>query len=83
MVATRRANLFHGSAISLIGGPREQDHPTLWDEAARASLDTITWQGRAVRVPPLDLHVLYARLMFRNDHVRAIMAYRARVGTTT
>ena len=81
-VATRQANLFHGCGISVIGGLLEQDHPTLWDEAARATLDTVTWRGRAVRVPTLDLHVWYARGMFRNDHVRAIMAYRAKTATT-
>jgi hypothetical protein len=77
VVATRSATLFRGSGISVIGGPLEQDHPTLWDASARAALDTVAWQGRDVRVPPLDLHVWYARGMFRNDQVRAIMAYRS------
>jgi hypothetical protein len=36
------------------------DHRTRWDAAARAALDTVTWQGRSVRVPPLDLQVGYA-----------------------
>ena len=51
--------------------------PTLWDAAARASLETVTWRDRPVRVPPLPLQLLYARMMFRNDHVRAINAYLA------
>jgi hypothetical protein len=78
-VATRYGTLFHGCAISVIAGMKEQPgRPTLWDAAARASLETVTWRDRPVRVPPLPLQLMYARMMFRNDHVRAINAYLAR-----
>jgi hypothetical protein len=77
-VATRKGHLFHGCAIWTIAGMKEQPtRPTLWDAAARASLDTVTWRDREVRVPPIELQLLYARMMFRNDHVRAINAYLA------
>ena len=78
-VATRYGTLFHGCAISVIAGMKEQPgRPTLWDAAARASLETVTWRDRPVPVPPLPLQLMYARMMFRNDHVRAINAYLAR-----
>jgi hypothetical protein len=49
--------------------------PTLWDAAARRTLDTVIWHDREIRVPEIQLQLLYARMMFRNDHVRAINAY--------
>lgn len=77
-VASRGGTLFHGCAVSVIAGMKEQPgRPTLWDAAARAVLETVTWRDRKVRVPPLDLQLMYARMMFRNDHVRAINAYLA------
>ena len=77
-VATRKGHLFQGCAIWIIAGMKEQPtRPTLWDGAARASLETVTWRDREVRVPPIELQLLYARMMFRNDHVRAINAYLA------
>ena len=51
--------------------------PTLWDAAARQTLDTMTWRDREIRVPPVQLQLVYARMMFRNDHVRAINAHLA------
>ena len=79
-VATRYGTLFHGCGISVIAGMLEQPgRPTLWDAAARASLDTVTWHDRPVRVPALPTQLMYARMMFRNDHVRAISAHLAAV----
>lgn len=77
-VATRTGDLFHGCGISLVAGMKEQPgRPTLWDAAARQTLDTVAWHDREIRVPSIQLQLLYARMMFRNDHVRAINAFLA------
>jgi hypothetical protein len=76
-VATRTGTLFYGCSISVIGGMHEQQMPTPWDAAARAALDTVVWQGRELRVPPLASQLRHARNMYRNDHVRAILAFNA------
>jgi hypothetical protein len=72
-VATRWGTLFRRCPIAVIGGMHDQGTPRPWDSAARASLDTVRWDGRELRVPPLRSQLLQARLMFRNDHVRAML----------
>jgi hypothetical protein len=77
-VATRSGLLFHGCTISVVGGLHDQRWPRPWDSAARAALETVTWQDRDLRVPPLDAMLVQARAMYRNDHARAILAHNAR-----
>ncbi|MGH9209725.1 MAG: hypothetical protein ACRD2C_03485 [Acidimicrobiales bacterium] len=77
-VATRSGLLFRGCIISIVGGMHDQRRPRPWDSEARAALEAITWQDRSLRVPPLDAMLLQARAMYRNDHVRAILAHNAR-----
>jgi hypothetical protein len=76
-VATRSGLLFRGCIMSIVGGMHDQRWPRPWDSAARAALKTITWQDRSLRVPPLDAMLVQARAMYRNDHVRAILAHNA------
>jgi hypothetical protein len=76
-VATRSGLLFRGCIMSIVGGMHDQRCPRPWDSAARAALKTITWQDRSLRVPPLDAMLVHARAMYRNDHVRAILAHNA------
>jgi hypothetical protein len=76
-VATRSGLLFRGCIISIVGGLHDQRSPRPWDSAARATLETVTWQDRSVRVPTLDAMLRQARAMYRNDHVRAILAHNA------
>jgi hypothetical protein len=80
-VATRSGLLFHGCTISIVGGMHDQQWPRPWDSAARAALETVTWQDRSVRVPPLEAMLLQARAMYRNDHVRAILGHNAHRAT--
>jgi hypothetical protein len=75
---TRSGLLFHGCSISIVGGMHDQQWPRPWDSAARAALEAVTWQDRSLRVPPLDAMLLQARMMHRNDHLRAILAHNAR-----
>jgi hypothetical protein len=63
--------------MSIVGGMHDQRCARPWDSAARAALKTITWQDRSLRVPPLDAMLVQARAMYRNDHVRAILAHNA------
>lgn len=77
-VATRSGLLFRDSTISVVGGMHDQGWPRPWDSAARASLETITWENRSIRVPPLGAMLGQARAMSRNDHVRAILSHNAR-----
>jgi hypothetical protein len=77
-VATRSGLLFQGCIISIVGGLHDQRWPRPWDSAARTALESLTWQDRTLRVPPLDAMLLQARAMYRNDHVRAILAHNAR-----
>jgi hypothetical protein len=76
-LATRSGLLFHGCTISVVGGMHDQRWPRPWDTAARAALETVTWQDRSLRVPSLDVMLLQARTMNRNDHLRAIITHNA------
>jgi hypothetical protein len=76
-VATRSGLLFHGCSISIAGGLHDQEWPRPWDTAARAALETVTWRDRSLRVPPLRAMLVQARMMQRNDHLRAILAHSA------
>jgi hypothetical protein len=76
-VATRSGLLFRGCIISIVGGVHDQRWPRPWDSAARATLETVTWQDRSLRVPALDAMLVQARALYRNDHVRAILAHNA------
>lgn len=76
-VATRWGRLFHGCVVEIVGGPYDQDFPRPWDSASRADLDAVEWEGRTIQVPTLDRMLLQARVMYRNDHVRAILGHRA------
>jgi hypothetical protein len=77
VVATRMGLLFHGCGITVLGGVKDQERPTPWDSEARAHAETVVWGDRTIRVPPLQRQLRHARAMFRNDHVRAIVGYRA------
>lgn len=76
-VGTRSGLLFHGCTISIVGGMHDQQWPRPWDSAARSALETVTWQDRSLRVPALDAMLLQAQIMYRNDHLRAIIAHNA------
>jgi hypothetical protein len=79
-VATRWGRLFNTCIVEVIGGMHEQTFPRPWDAASRADLDTVEWDQRTIRVPNIQRMLLQARGMFRNDHVRAIIAHRAHTG---
>jgi hypothetical protein len=77
-VATHSGLLFHGCSISVVGGMHDQPWPRPWDSEARSALEAVTWRDRSLRVPPLSAMLVQARAMYRNDHVRAILAHKAR-----
>lgn len=76
-VATRWGRLFHTCIVEVVGGMHDQNFPRPWDSASRADLETVEWEGLTIRVPSLQRMLLQARVMFRNDHVRAILGHRA------
>lgn len=82
-VANRWGRLFHTCIVEVIGGMHEQTFPRPWDAASLADLDTVEWEGRTIRVPNLERMLLQARGMYRNDHVRAILAHRARTAAAS
>src|SRR5262245_22125903 len=61
---------FLGARVEWIGGPDERaDQPELGDfgPAAASRLEMISWQGRAIRVPPLDLQLAISQRRGRTE----------------
>ncbi|GLY90353.1 hypothetical protein [Actinoallomurus iriomotensis] len=77
-MATWIGRAFHGALFewSARATPAAEAVPNEFGRRAAASLETVVWRGRRVRVPPLDLRLAVARrrgLTDRAEVIRGLM----------
>jgi hypothetical protein len=68
---------FAGARIECVGGVHASVEPADFGPVAASRLETVTWRGHSVRVPPLDLQLQVSERRGLDDRVRAIRNLRA------
>jgi hypothetical protein len=72
--------MFLHTTIEWVGDVRpevDEPSPRPWGPLGQSRLETVSWHGHDIRVPPLDLHLADERARGRAAHVEAIEALMA------
>lgn len=76
-IATHFGRAFAGARIEWVGNVSPAVEPVDFGPAAAARLETVSWRGHLLRVPPLELQLESARARGLADRIAAIEGTRS------